>query len=175
MDATRGIDFASLSLRDALDLAVLVEEEARDRYEELAEQMEVHHTPEVARFFRFMAGNEEKHRAALAARRTAECGDAPVGVHRGMIFDIEAPEYDEVRASMTVRAALATALRSEEKAHGFFVAALACVADPGVRALFEELCEEEVEHQRLVQREIERAPADPALPGTAWEDEPVSQ
>ena len=29
---TRGIDFKALSLKDALDLAVLVEEEAKERY-----------------------------------------------------------------------------------------------------------------------------------------------
>jgi len=39
MTSTLGIDFASLSLKDALDLAVLVEEEARERYEEFADQM----------------------------------------------------------------------------------------------------------------------------------------
>ena len=59
---TKDIDFAKLSLQDALDLAVLIEEEARERYEEFAHQMRLHHTHEAARFFRFMAGNEEKHR-----------------------------------------------------------------------------------------------------------------
>ena len=53
-DKTRSIDLANISLRDALDLAVLVEEEAKDRYEEFADQMELHHNPEAARFFRFM-------------------------------------------------------------------------------------------------------------------------
>jgi len=80
-----------------------------------------------------------------------------------------------VYASMNVRAALAAALRSEEKAHGFFVAALAGVTDPAVRALFEELREEEIEHQQLVRREIAKAPPEPALPTDAWEDEPVAQ
>lgn len=175
MGATREIDYTRLGLRDALDLAILIEEEARDRYEELADQMELHHTPEAARFFRFMHGNEEKHRAVLAERREAVFRDAPVHVTRAMIFDIEALEYDEARASMSVREALAAALRSEEKAHGFFAAALESVADPEVRELFAELRDEELEHQRLVHREIEKAPADPLLPGSAWEDEPVSQ
>jgi rubrerythrin len=175
MSAIKGIDFARLSLRDALDLGVLIEEEARDRYEEFADQMELHHTPEAAQFFRFMSANEEKHRAKLAARRAGECGDEPVRVTRSMIFDVEAPEYDEARASMSVRAALASALRSEEKAHAFFVAALPAIVDPQVRALFEELRDEEVEHQRLVRGELEKAPAEPELPNDAWEDEPVAQ
>lgn len=175
MSATKGIDFARLTLRDALDLAVLIEEEARDRYDEFADQMDLHHTPEAARFFRFMSGNEEKHRAKLVERRGQEFGTAPVEVTRSMIFDVEAPEYDEARASMTVRAALAAALRAEEKAHAFFVAALPAITDAQVRALFEELCEEEVEHQRLVRAEIDKAPPDSELPEDAWEDEPTSQ
>ena len=48
MATLMGIDFAALSLKDALDLAVLIEEEAKERYEDLAEQMELHHTPEAA-------------------------------------------------------------------------------------------------------------------------------
>jgi len=175
MSTVKGIDFARLTLCDAIDLAVLIEEEARDRYEELAEQMELHHTPEAANFFRFMSGNEEKHRAKLAARRNQGFGTVPRQVTRAMIFDIEAPEYDEARASMTVRAALAAALRSEEKAHAFFVSALPAIGDAEVRALFEELREEEIEHQGLVRSELDKAPADPELPHEAWEDEPTAQ
>jgi rubrerythrin len=175
MSVVKGIDFARLTLRDALDLAVLIEEEARDRYDELADQMELHHTPEAAQFFRFMCDNEEKHRAKLAARREKELGTIPRQVTRAMIFDVEAPEYDVARSSMTVRAALAAALRSEEKAHAFFVAALPAIRDAPVRALFEELREEEVEHQRLVRSELDKAPPDSELPGDAWEDEPTAQ
>ena len=69
MGTFMGIDFTALSLKDALDLAVLIEEEAKERYEELAAQMEQHHTPAPAHFFRFMAGNEAKHRAQLSVRR----------------------------------------------------------------------------------------------------------
>ena len=46
MTTARGIDFNTLSLQDALDLAILIEEEAKDRYEELAaELMELDKTP----------------------------------------------------------------------------------------------------------------------------------
>jgi rubrerythrin len=173
MSATTGIDFAALTLRDALDLAVLIEEEARDRYEELSDQMEIHHTPEAAAFFRFMAGNEEKHRSALAARRRERFGDAPSAVTRAMLFDVEAPDYDEARAFMTRRAALEAALRCEEKAHAFFVAALPRLKDPDVRALFDELKNEEIEHQELVRRQLAEAPPDPDLAGDDFADDPV--
>ena len=175
MSSTKGIDFAALSLQDALDLAVLIEEEARERYEEFADQMEVHHTPEAASFFRIMAGNEEKHRSELAARRRERFGDAPSSVTRAMLFDVEAPDYDEARAFMTVRAALGAALRSEEKAHAFFVAALPQLKDADVCTLFDELRREEVEHQELVRRELAKAPADPDLSADEFADEPVGQ
>ena len=40
--ATRGIDFQTLSLMDALDLAILIEDEAQERYEDFAAQMDQH-------------------------------------------------------------------------------------------------------------------------------------
>jgi rubrerythrin len=170
-----GVDFSRLSLRDALDLAVLIEEEARERYEEFAHQMEIHHTPEAAEFFRLMAGNEAKHGAALAERRAALFGDAPRTVSRAMLWDVEAPDYDQARALMTARQAMQAALRSEEKAHAFFVAALPQVHDADVRALFGELRDEEVLHRTLVTNELAKIPHDPAVDAGAFEDEPTAQ
>ncbi len=175
MTTTKGIDFATLSLKDALDLAVLIEEEARERYEEFADQMQQHRTPEAARFFRFMAGNEEKHRAELAERRRQIFGAAPSAVTRQMIFDVEAPEYDEARAFMSAREALQAAFRSEKKAYAFFSDALPRVSDAGVKQLFEELRGEEIEHQRLVLAELEKTPPDAALKAEDVADEPVAQ
>ena len=172
---TKGIDFAALSLKDALDLAVLIEEEARERYEEFADQMELHHTPEAARFFRFMARNEEKHRVELAERRKVIFRNAPSGVTRQMLFDVEAPEYDEARAFMTARQALQAAFRAEKKAYAFFTDALPRVSEPTVKALFEELRGEEITHQRLVLAELEKTPPDPALKADDFADEPSAQ
>lgn len=169
------IDFATLTLRDALDLAVLIEDEAKERYEEFAVQMEQHRTPEAAQFFRFMAKNEERHRDDLASRRAELFGGAPATVTRGMLFDVEAPEYDEVRAFMTRREALQAAFRAEKKAYTFFVQALPRVQDAKVRTLFEELRAEEVQHQQLVLAELERTPPDPALKADDVADEPVAQ
>lgn len=175
MTTTKGIDFASITLRDALDLAILIEEEARDRYEEFADQMELHRTDEAAAFFRQMASNEEKHRAELAARRRSQFGDEPSGVGPSMIFDVEAPDYDEARAFMTVRQALDAALRCEQKAEAFFASVLGHVRDADVRALFVALEKEEKTHQQMVRHELEKAGEDPAFDADAFADEPVSQ
>ena len=172
-DKTRSIDLANISLRDALDLAVLVEEEAKDRYGEFADQMELHHNPEAARFFRFMLAIEAKRESRLAERRRGLFGDEPRAVTREMIFDIEAPEYDEVRANMTLRQALDASLRAETKAFEFFDAAVAQVKDDEVRKLFTELRKDELEHQELVKKELAKLP--PSGPeGYGEEDEPVA-
>lgn len=169
------IDFESLTLKDALDLAVLIEEEARDRYEELAAQLLLHHTPGASKFFTKMVRVEELHRGALLAQREKAFKGQPVEVRREMIFDVEAPDYDEVRTGMTERAALLTALKSEEKAHDFFATALKYVKHPEVKKLFQELCHEELEHQQLVKQELDRLPPAVAFEGIDVSDEPNSQ
>lgn len=175
MSQTTQIDFGTLTLVQALDLAVLIEEEARDRYAELAQQLELHHTPEAAAFFSKMARIEELHRESLVAKRSSSFGSQPTTVSRKLIFDVEAPEYDEARAYMTVREALETALRSEIKAHDFFDSALKQLTDPAVTALFQALREEEVEHQELVKGQLSRLPVEPKVNPKDYEDEPVSE
>jgi rubrerythrin len=171
----RGIDFSTQSLMDALDLAILVEDEAQDRYQEFAQQMDQHRTPEAAAFFRHMAGNEAKHGGELTARRVQLFGDAPMRVTRAMIFDVEAPDYDAARAFMSPRKALEVALASELKAREFFEAALPSIRDAEVRALFQELRDEEIQHQALVQAELAKLPPDSGLADEDFVDEPAAQ
>jgi len=175
MSTAAKLDFARLSLQDALDLAILIEEEAQERYHELAAQMDAHDTPDAGRFFRYMAQNEQKHGAELAARREALFGGSPRTVSRAQLFDVEAPDYDEARAFMHPRQAMQAALRSEEKAHAFFVAALPGLQDAAVRALFEELRDEETVHQQLVLTEIAKLPVGPDADPSDYADEPVAQ
>ncbi len=174
MEKTRSIDFSKLTLCDALDLATLVEEEAKERYEEFGHQMELHHNPTAAGFFKFMLKIEGLHENRLAERRKELFGDAPRTVRREMIFDIEAPEYHDVRANMTHRQALETALTAEKKAFAFFDEAVKHVDNEEVRDLFNELREEELEHAGLVEKEIAKLPPDsPATPEDD-DEEPVA-
>jgi rubrerythrin len=137
--------------------------------------MDSHRTPEAAAFFRFMAQNEQKHGDELAARREALFGGAVCTVSRSQLFDVEAPEYDEARAFMSPRQAMQAALRCEEKAHAFFVAALPGIQDSAVRALFEELRDEETLHQELVLKELAKLPVGPEADPSDYVDEPVAQ
>jgi rubrerythrin len=170
-----GLDFALLSPCDALDLAILIEEEARDRYDELALQLLVHHTPEAATFFRKMAHAEELHREELVRRRRESFGDRPRTIDRSLLFDVEAPDYDEVRAFMTLRDALVVALRSEQKAHAFFDQAARESTDASARSLFEELRAEEHEHQEMVRGELARLAYQSACEAYDAGDEPTPQ
>jgi erythrin-vacuolar iron transport family protein len=169
------LDFQKLDLRDALDLAILIEEEAGDIYLEFAEQMENQHTAEAARFFRTMIENEKKHGEELTVRRKALFGNQPRRVDRSLLFNIEAPEYEKARAFMSRREALQVALDCERKAQAFFADALKHVADPEVKRLFGELREEEVDHERLVALELSRLPPDPEADAEDYVDEPVAQ
>lgn len=169
MEKTRSIDFAKITLRDALDLAILVEEEAKDRYEEFAHSLKIHRNPTAAGFFEFMLKIEGLHENRLADRRKELFGDQPRTVRREMIFDIEAPEYHEVRAKMTHRQALEVALEAEKKAFAFFDEAVKHVKDPEVLKLFNELRDEEQEHAGLVEKEIAKLP--PGSPATPPDDD----
>lgn len=167
------LDFSRLSLQDALDLAILIEEEAQERYLELVDQMRQHHTEDAAKFFAAMAENERKHGDSLRARRRALFGDAARRVKRSLLWEVEAPGYDEVRAFMSARQAMETALRSETKAHEFFVEAIPHLREPEVKKLFQELRDEEVLHQALVREAMRNLPEEPASDPSDYEDEPV--
>jgi rubrerythrin len=119
-----------------------------------------------------MAGNEAKHGRELKIRRKARFGDAPAAVDRTMLWDVEAPAYEKVRAFMTVRGALEVALAAEVKAHDFFKSAIPHLNDSDVKTLFEELRKEEIEHQDLVRKELEGQPADSGIDGAEFADEP---
>ncbi|MBI2212700.1 MAG: ferritin family protein [Acidobacteria bacterium] len=171
----KDIEFATLNLQDALDLAILIEKEAAERYEELADQMSTHHTDEAAKFFRVMVVNELKHGNELAARRKQLFGDGPSRVDGAMMSEIEAPEYEKVRVFMSIEDALNVALEAEKKAYNFFVSAIEHVENADVLKLFQELRQEEIEHQEMVKSEMKKLPPRDKADIEDYADEPVGQ
>jgi rubrerythrin len=169
------MDFAELSIKDALDLAILIEEEARDRYRELADNLDLHNTTDAAQFFRFMMGCEEKHGRDLQDKRRELFGDEPSSVDRSMLWDVEAPGYETTRTFMTIQEALQVAMAAERKAFEFFEGALPEVRDSEVRELFTELRQEEVEHMEMVRGQMKKAPARDGFDPVDFADEPVAQ
>ena len=127
------VDFSKLDLQDALDLAVLIEKEAEERYRWFVDLLGERYPGDAADFFAMMARNEKRHGDELAKRRHALFGDAPSRVTAEMIEDIEAPGSGTPRPFMSPRHALEVAMESEIKAYEFFDQALPGVKDPAVR------------------------------------------
>jgi len=145
------IDFASLTPADALDLAILIEEEARQRYLELIDLVaDAGGDPEALRFFETMAHHEQNHAHRLMERRDRLYADAPPRVNAAVLERLGGIETAGPAAVFSLRAGLEAAMAAERQAESFFRRALREATDSEVRRLFEELAEEEVEHQRVV-------------------------
>jgi erythrin-vacuolar iron transport family protein len=155
------IDLKSLSLVDALDLAILMEEEAKERYEEFTRIVGGRYAGDASDMFRLMAQYEAKHGRQLTERRRRLFAGQPRRLTRDVLDDLEAPDRGRPRVFMSARQALEVALSSEEKAADFFEEALEHVKDPDVRALFQELRGEELQHQALVKERLMDLPPGP--------------
>ena len=157
------IDFRSLSLKDALDLAISMEEEARERYQEFVGLVGGRYPGDAADMFRLLATYEAKHLAELVARRRQLFGDAPRGITKEQLDDAEAPDRGQPRVFMSARQAMEVALAAEKKARAFFEDALPLVGDPRVKELFASLRDEEIDHARMVLEKLTRLPPGPDL------------
>ncbi|MBI4290716.1 MAG: ferritin family protein [Betaproteobacteria bacterium] len=157
------IDFSNLTLMDALDLASLIEFEAFKRYVLFAEQLGHRDPSDAASVFRSMAGNEKKHGEQLAQRRLALFGNVTPKVKLDDLFDVEAPDVGLPRWNMSPLKAFQVALASEKKAYAFYDGALASMKQPDIKALFEELRDEEAEHIHMVEASIVKLPPEAAI------------
>lgn len=158
MTMTR-IEFDKISLKDALDLAILIEEEAFERYNEFTEQLGHRYSGDACDFFQQMSGNEAKHVEQLRKRRESLFGQAPSLMKAEMIWDVEAPDEGSVRSYMSPRQAAELALEGEIKAYQFFDNALKYIVDSEVKKLFTELRQEEESHQEMLKKQISQLPA----------------
>ena len=158
------IDLSQLTLMDALDLATLDEEEARQRYKMFAAQFgQSGSGHDAGTFFASMAENEAKHGAALRARRVEMFGDVPMNVALYDLYDVEAPGMGAPRRGMSAVQAFEIGLAAEQKAYDFFDQALPGIKDPDVVALFTELRDEEAEHLRMLQEAMAKLPPSAAV------------
>ncbi|OGT09388.1 MAG: hypothetical protein A3J49_15080 [Gallionellales bacterium RIFCSPHIGHO2_02_FULL_57_16] len=145
------LDFSTLNLQDALDMAVLIEKEAEDRYLLFVDQLGQRYPGDATNFFTMMARNEQRHGVELSERRRLLFGDAPSRVTKDMIKnDIEAPDPGKAIRYMSPRHALEVAMESEIKAYEFYNSILPFIQDATVRELIKSLRDEEVEHQKLL-------------------------
>lgn len=157
------VDLSKLTLMDALDLASLIEVEAFQRYTHFAEAIGRRLTNDAGGFFQSMAVNEKKHGDQLAERRKDLFGDKPARIRLEDIYDVEAPDIGAPRWNMSELKACQVALAAEKKALAFYEEALPGVKQADVKALFEELRDEEVEHVRMVEEIIAKLPPSAAV------------
>ncbi len=152
------LDLSKLSLMDALDLAILIEMEACERYKMFA--MQLGHTGgyDAGAFFASMAENEAKHGSELAERRKSLFGDVPARLTLDDLYDVEAPEMGEAWRGMSTMQAFEVGLAAEKRAHDFYDVALAGITDPDVIELFTELRDEETEHVEMLQQAMTKLP-----------------
>jgi rubrerythrin len=164
------------SLNDLLAIAYQIEIDAVERYNLLADQMEIHNNSELVKIFRDLARAEGIHGNEI--RRLA--GDFDVAAHARQIAKFErgeSPEEADLGSAhylMTPWHALQLSLKGEERALAYFTSILETAKDPKVKAMAAELVEEEAEHVNLVHRLLRRYPQ----PGESWAedlDPPVSQ
>jgi rubrerythrin len=148
---------------DAIDLAALIEIEACKRYTQFAERLGSRDSGDAGAVFESMAVNESKHGEQLAERRFALFGDEPPVVKLDDIFDVEAPDFGAPSMNMSTLKAYQVALSSERKAFTFYDQALRYVSQPDVKALFEELREEEADHVRMLEEIMAKLPPSAAI------------
>ena len=169
------INYSKLTLKDALDAAIIIEDEAKDRYQELAEQLEEHHTHEAAEFFRFMVDNEKKHGDDLRKQRKAMFRDEPREITAAQVPEVETSDYDTARAFMSAHQALRVAMANEVRAHDFYDDALKHVTDSKIRSLFAELRAEEVDHKKQIEKVLAKLGPEGTADPNDFVDEPTAQ
>ena len=141
-----------------------LEWESAERYEELADNMEVHNNPEVAALFRKLAEYGELHAREVEARVRG------LDLPRIAPWDFkwtcpEAPETqctDALHYLMGPRRALELALLNERRGRDFYADVAADAPDPEVRRIAAEMVVEESQHVRLLEHWIAHLPDTPA-------------
>jgi rubrerythrin len=149
--------------------ALAIEVEAAERYNLLADQMEVHNNKEIAAIFRKMALIEAEHRNEIARR----AGDALVA-GRPASFSWTGPDgpeaidCEDVHYLMTPYRALTLARFNEERAVKYFEAIAAAAVDPQIAAFAAEMAADERNHVIWVDQWLEQfAPDEPG-----WDEDP---
>lgn len=143
-----------------LAYSVVMEEEAADRHDELADVMDVHNNPDVAETFRRLAHYSRLHAqeirtysAKLELPKIApwdfdwEGGEPPESADPGAVHYL-----------MNRAQALRLAMENERRAHDFYAAISRDAPDEAVRKLAADFAEEEKEHLELLETWIAKVP-----------------
>ncbi len=157
-------------LPELLAHAHAIEQEAVERYADLAAQMETHNNPELAAMFGKLTRIERIHADQILARaKGMQLPHIPPWEYKWPEAESpESPDVSAVHYLMTPHHALSMALAAEQRALRFYEVAAKVAVDGGVRALAEEFAEAEREHVRLMGEWLARYPA----PEHGWDEDP---
>lgn len=142
------------SLAEFLAHAIVLERESVERYEQLADSMETHNNPEVAKLFRKLARFGEKH-AHEVEQHAAGLELPQISPWEFKWSCPESPEsfcFDDAHYLMNTRQALKIARHNEQEGQSFYAQVAADSADAEVRRLAAEFAAEEQEHVQLLDR-----------------------
>ena len=147
------------SMEEFLVHAYALETESVDRYEELADAMEVHNNQDMAALFRQFADFGRQH--ATEVERLAQGQTLPrLQPWEFKWLDAEGPEtgdYGDTHYLMSPIHALQFALRNEQHGRDYYDAVARGSPNPEVRALAQEFAEEESRHAAILERWISKA------------------
>jgi len=154
---------------ELLAQACVMEAEAAERYDELADQLALHGNAEVASLFRKLAGIERRHADTLAddleRRGIAPSSQALAAPGQE---GLETAPGEAAHYLMTPYHALKIALENEEHALAYFTELAARDAPEDFRRLAQDFAEEERMHVALVRDWLARVP----VPPEDWASDP---
>ncbi|GEM_PF-6353874 len=163
-------DFSMLNLLELLEIAILIEEEAAERFGVFSDQMAVHHNEEAARLFRELQAHEAAHLARLQEKRR-RASDLPISVKAlDLLESVEAPPYECVHYKMTECEIFEAAVAAEQNAVAFYENLLKRLKDEEARDLARTFLEEEKRHVELL--ENKRGALPPCAPLCDQDDDP---
>jgi len=141
-------------LAHALELEV----ESAQRYREMADCLEVHNNPQVAKLFNKLADSGERH--AEEVRQLAESHEIPAIPPWDFKWCCaEGPEsaaMEDVHYLMNKREALELALQYETRGRDFYTQVSNSSPNPEVRSMAAELAREEATHVEMLKAWLER-------------------
>lgn len=157
------------STEELLAYSMAIETEAVERYNDLADQMEMHHNHEVADLFRKLAKIESLHIENVnRASAGKELPDIPAWQYEWE--GGESPEggsMDEAHYLMQPWHAIELAMKGEKRAVRFFQHVAESATDKMVLKMAQELITEEEEHVALLQEWQQRFPR----PVEGWDED----
>lgn len=165
-----GRPYAFETVEDFLAHAVALESEVAERYEDLAQSMEVHNNPDVAEVFHRLARASDKHAGEMRLR----AGGVELPVVAPWEFAWgggeapETPSMDGTHYLMTPYHALDLARSAEIEAQNFYTAVAENSSNSEVKKMAFEFAYEEAEHVHLVNKWI----ADHPRPTDGWDFDP---